>query len=223
MNDIGDRMKRNYENRAQTHLTRRTPVIIRLDGRAFHTYTRSFSKPFDSTLIWSMQNATQALVHEVQGCVLGYTQSDEISLLVCDWKTLTSEAWFDYNVQKLCSVSASFATVAFNSSIGVCGGSQWAMFDSRCFNIPGSEVANYFLWRTKDWYRNSVTMYAQSQYSHKELHGKSCGEMHEMLYQKGRNWATDLNDAEKNGTFVTEKGKLCLSRAAGGGGLLLLR
>ena len=117
MNDeLGKRMKEYYENIPKTKLMRRAPVIIRIDGRAFHTFTRGFKKPFDDILIKSMQETTNYLCENIQGCVLGYTQSDEISLLLVDYKNLNSSAWFDYEVQKICSISASMATMAFNKS-----------------------------------------------------------------------------------------------------------
>ena len=117
MNDeLGKRMKEYYENIPKTKLMRRAPVIIRIDGRAFHTFTRGFKKPFDEILIKSMQETMKYLCENIQGCVLGYTQSDEISLLLVDYKNLNSSAWFDYEVQKICSIAASMATMAFNKS-----------------------------------------------------------------------------------------------------------
>lgn len=114
--DLDIRMKTYYENIPKTNLMRRTPVIIRIDGKAFHTFTRGFQKPFDEILIKSMQETMKYLCENIQGCVLGYTQSDEISLLLIDYKNLNSSAWFDYEVQKLCSISASMATLAFNKA-----------------------------------------------------------------------------------------------------------
>ena len=111
---LGDRMKTNYEEVYKYKLTRRTPVIIRLDGKAFHTFTRGLKKPFDEIFMMSMQETMKYLCENIQGCVLGYTQSDEITLVLVDYKKLDSSAWFDYEVQKLSSVSASMATVAFN-------------------------------------------------------------------------------------------------------------
>lgn len=111
---LGDRMKGNYENRSKTYLVRRMPVIIRIDGKAFHTFTRGFRKPFDDILVKSMQETMKYLCENIQGCVLGYTQSDEITLVLTDYKTLTTDAWFDYSVQKMCSIAASMATMAFN-------------------------------------------------------------------------------------------------------------
>jgi len=111
---LGDRMKLNYENRSKTYLTRRTPVIIRLDGAHFHSFTRGFAKPFDKRLVEAMQETTLELCKNIQGCVLGYTQSDEITLILVDYQSLDSEAWFDYGVQKVCSTSAALATLYFN-------------------------------------------------------------------------------------------------------------
>ena len=115
-NDLGKRMKENYEDIFKNKLMRRAPVIIRIDGKAFHTFTKGFKKPFDEILIKSMQETMKYLCENIQGCVLGYTQSDEISLLLVDYKNLNSSAWFDYEVQKICSIAASMATMAFNKS-----------------------------------------------------------------------------------------------------------
>lgn len=112
--ELGKRMKTYYEGIPQLKLMRRTPVIIRIDGKAFHTFTRGFEKPFDGVLVKTMQETTKYLCENIQGCVFGYTQSDEISLVLIDYQTLTTDAWFDYEVQKLCSVAASMATMAFN-------------------------------------------------------------------------------------------------------------
>ena len=130
--DLGIRMKENYEIRARSYLTRRTPVIIRIDGKAFHTFTKGFMKPFDKLLMNSMWDTMKYLCENIQGCVLGYTQSDEISLLLIDYKNLESSAWFDYQVQKVCSVAASMATMRFNS-----------VFGSRQVSISNSIYDNY--------------------------------------------------------------------------------
>lgn len=112
--DLGKRMKEYYEQISKTKLMRRCPVVLRIDGRAFHTFCRSFNKPFDDILVKTMQDTMKYLCENIEGCVLGYTQSDEISLLLIDYKKLDTAAWFDYEVQKLCSISASMATLAFN-------------------------------------------------------------------------------------------------------------
>ena len=111
--NLGDRMK-TYEAVPKVHLTRRVPAIIRLDGKAFHTFTRGFHKPFDHVLMKAMEDTMLYLCENIQGCVLGYTQSDEITLVLIDYQTLTSDAWFDYNVEKMTSISASMATLVFN-------------------------------------------------------------------------------------------------------------
>ncbi len=200
---IGNRMKENYENRYRLYLTRRTPVIIRLDGRAFHTLTRNL-KPFDKDFSDIMNNAATFLCQEIQGAKCAYIQSDEISILVTDFDTLTTDAWFDYNIQKMTSISAGLASAYFSSNYSDWIGKQIVVFDSRVFNIPKEEVCNYFIWRQLDWIRNSVSMLAQANFSHKELQGKNQPAMHEMLHEKGINW-TNLNPRWKNGTFI-EKG-----------------
>lgn len=113
--DLGTRMKTYYEEVPKIHLYKRIPVAIRIDGKAFHTFTRGFQKPFDEVLIKTMQQTMLYLCENIQGCVLGYTQSDEITLILQDYKTLSTSAWFDYEVQKICSISASMATMAFNN------------------------------------------------------------------------------------------------------------
>jgi tRNA(His) 5'-end guanylyltransferase len=206
---LGDRMKENYENRAKTYLVRRMPVIIRLDGKAFHTFTRGFKKPYDEIFHNAMNQTMKYLCENIQGCKLGYTQSDEITLLLTDYDTLTTDAWFDNNVQKICSVSASMATLKFNQylreateeyfvdrlwetdylermSLAITKG---AMFDSRCFNIPVEEVTNCFIWRQQDATRNAIQMLGQCNFTHRELQGKSCSDIQDMLMlQKGINF-----------------------------------
>lgn len=202
---IMQRMKNNYENRSKTFLTRRTPVIIRIDGKAFHTYTKNLNKPFDEGLIDDMMSTTIHLCKNIQGAKAGYCQSDEISILVTDYENLETDAWFNYNVQKMTSVSASIATGIFNTLrmyrkfpgvesafyrndiVTTLDEMRIANFDSRVFNIPKEEVNNYFLARQKDAVKNSISMLAQSLYSPKELHEKNGNEMQEMCWQKGHN------------------------------------
>jgi tRNA(His) 5'-end guanylyltransferase len=112
--DLGTKMKTFYEEVPKTRLTRRTPVAIRIDGKAFHTFTRGFDKPFDEVLGNAMVATMKYLCENIQGCVFGYTQSDEITLILIDYQKLTSSAWFDYEVQKMCSIAASMATMEFN-------------------------------------------------------------------------------------------------------------
>lgn len=111
---LGTRMKTFYEAIPKFQLYRRTPVAIRIDGKAFHTFTRGFAKPFDERLGNAMARTMEYLCKNIQGCVFGYTQSDEITLILIDYQTFETDAWFAYEVQKLCSISASMATMAFN-------------------------------------------------------------------------------------------------------------
>ena len=225
---LGDRMKNNYENITRYYLTRRMPVIIRVDGRSFHTFTKGFKKPFDDVLVKTMQDTMKYLCENVQGCVLGYTQSDEISLVLTDYAELTTDAWFGNNLQKMSSVSASMATLAFNKAfndnivkyidnnpdadcgvtkdlteyikIPINAKNKGAMFDSRVFTIPNEEVCNYLIWRQQDATRNSIQSVGQANFSQKELHGKSCNDIQDMLMiQKGINW-NDYSTTLKRGS-----------------------
>ena len=213
--ELGKRMKI-YEAVPKIKLVRRMPVAIRIDGKAFHTFTRGFDKPFDKVLIKSMQETTKYLCENIQGCVLGYTQSDEITLILVDYKTLETDAWFDYEVQKLCSIAASMTTMKFNkvfrqNVLGVYYYDHYglispdvapsianayekakrmgAMFDARCFNIPKEEVTNLIYWRQLDATRNSIQMVGQANFSHKELQNKSCNDIQNMLLtERDINW-----------------------------------
>ena len=229
---LGDRMKNNYENISRYYLTRRMPVIIRVDGRSFHTFTKGFKKPFDDVLVKTMQDTMKYLCENIQGCVLGYTQSDEISLILTDYAEFTTDAWFGNNLQKMCSVSASMATLAFNKFFSeqvqdfmyACCDDfgddvlpekqndyelahnvyfkkfNGAMFDSRVFTIPKEEVCNYLIWRQQDATRNSIQSVGQANFSQKELHGKSCNNIQDMLMlQKGINW-NDYSTTLKRGS-----------------------
>lgn len=209
---IGERMKNNYEDRDRFYLLRRIPVIIRLDGRAFHTFTKHCEKPFDKEFCAMMDNTCKYLVTNIQGCKCGYVQSDEISLLLTDFDTLTTESWFDYNKSKIESISSSMASVMFNSydyckkllyKINI-NTIHYPVFDSRSFNIPKEEVVNYFIWRQKDWIRNSVSMLARTVFSNKELYKKNLSQIHDMLYDRGVNWS-NIDDRYKNGTVILKE------------------
>ena len=192
---IGDRMKNNYEDRYRIKLTRRTPVIMRLDGKAFHTLTKQCNKPFDDNFSDAMALTARNVCNEIQGAKCAYNQSDEISILITDFDKLNTDAWFDYNIQKMVSVSSGIASLSFSRRFGRNG-----VFDCRVFNIPIEEVCNYFIWRQQDWIRNSVQMLAQSYFSQKELHGKNQAAMHEMLYALNVNWG-NLENKWKQGIF----------------------
>lgn len=215
--DLGNRMKKYYEEIPKLRLMRRTPVIIRIDGKAFHTFTRKFLEPFDEVFLFSMQETAKALCESIQGCVLAYTQSDEISLLLIDYNTFETQAWFDYEVQKVCSVSASIATMQFNKILTRNGAGHkrfekalemGAMFDSRCFNLPREEVTNYFYWRQLDASRNSVNSVAQSIFPHKELHKLSCNALQDKMFSEaGVNW-NDFPTYQKRGACVVKESVL---------------
>lgn len=211
--NLGTRMKEYYEQVPKFRLYRRTPVAIRIDGKAFHTFTRGFQKPFDEVLGNAMVRTMEHLCKNIQGCVFGYTQSDEITLLLIDYQTFETSAWFDYEIQKICSISASMATMAFNKYFvdEICNwsakqdvydpkvqkllslysekGSIGAMFDSRAFNIPKEEACNLIYWRQLDATRNSIQMVGQANFPHSELQGCSCNVIQDMLHeQRGINW-----------------------------------
>jgi tRNA(His) 5'-end guanylyltransferase len=179
---LGDRMKV-YEDAYRVKLPIRMPVIIRLDGKAFHTFTRGMNKPFDVNLVAAMIATTVNVMSVVQTSILAYVQSDEISLLLHNYKKLNSQAWFDNTLQKIVSVSASAAS-SYISRIY----DQQVLFDARAFVLPEAEVANYFIWRQKDAIRNSIQSVAQLLYSHRELHGKNSAALIEMCNVKGVDW-----------------------------------
>ncbi len=209
--DLGDRMKKYYEVRSQTHLIRRMPVIIRIDGKSFHTFCKNFEKPYSIILNHMLNETALFLCNNIQGCKFAERHSDEISLFLTDYDKLTTDAFFDYNVQKICSVVASMATAEFcrqlfyNQMLLMRGLKQWPNFDARCYNLPKEEVANYFYWRINDAVRNSIGMFVQSMYSAKELHGKSINEQQEMMFAKGFNW-NDLEGGIKSGFIIFKQG-----------------
>lgn len=200
---LADRIKR-YEKTFSFQTLNRMPVMIRVDGRAFHTFTRGFRKPFDPNLIEAMVHAAAEVAKEMQGFKVAYVQSDEATFCLTDYDGLETQGWFDYDLSKMVSISAALMSVAFNSYFPADKRDlrPSPAFDSRAFSVPPDDVVNAFLWRAKDWERNSLQMYARSFFSHKQLLNKGHGEIHEMLHSIGKNWATDLTDQEKNGTFI---------------------
>lgn len=220
------RMKEFYEMRTRTYLPRRTYTIIRIDGKAFHTYTRGLKKPFDLGLIEDMDETAKYLCKNIQGAKMAFVQSDEISIVLTDFDTLQTDAWFDGEVQKIVSISASMATSKFNQLrtkrylktkledgiekitdmfIDKFLDFKLAEFDSRVFIIPfKDEVLNYLIWRQHDTVRNSISSVAQSMFSPKELHGKNQSDMQEMCFQKGTNW-NDFDDKLKRGRLIIKQ------------------
>lgn len=228
---LGDRMKCAYENKYRLYLPERIPVIIRLDGKAFHTFCRGLKKPFDDLFISVMQDTMLDLCKNISGCKLGYVQSDEISLLLVQTRD-ESQPWFDNNIQKIVSVSASMATLYFNKNFEkrvfelmenyakdksdyteeelkyidkLDSKIYTAMFDSRIFVLPKEEVNNYFIWRQIDCTRNSILSLAQSLYSDKEIHGIKCDSLQDKMFtEKNVNW-NDLSTVKKRGTCAIRK------------------
>jgi tRNA(His) guanylyltransferase len=193
IDSLGDRMKV-YEFVTRSHLMKRTPAIIRLDGKSFHTWTKWCDRPFDARLSDYMAETTKFLIDNIQGAVFGFTQSDEISILLRDYDTFETSGWFEYNIQKIISVSASMGTAKFNSFVysgieppyfdpGKMSKTPipMAFFDSRAFNLSKEEVNNYFLWRQQDIIRNSIQRLGQYHMGHKRIHGLSNVEVVKLL------------------------------------------
>lgn len=210
---LGNRMK-NYEVRSRTSLPRRTYAIIRIDGKAFHTYTKGLNRPYDEDLMEDMNETTKFLCKNIQGTKFGYVQSDEISLLLTDFEQNDTQAWFDYEVQKMTSIAASMTTAIFNRlrlkrlKNGIFANEieehgKMAMFDARVFAITDPfEVANYFVWRQQDATRNSISMAAQYHCGHKATMKKSSNEKQDMIFQTtGVNW-NDYPERFKRGALI---------------------
>jgi len=194
MDNLGDRMK-TYEKAFSHILPIRMPVIVRLDGKAFHTLTRNI-EPFDDKIQTAMNATSLKLCEEMQNAVFAYSQSDEISILMHPYKKLESEPWFGNDLAKIVSITAAIASTTFSQVY-----SKIAYFDSRVFVLPEADVCNYFVWRQKDWIRNSVQMLARSLYSHNQLLNKNTEELHELIFMAGKNWA-DLPLHNKNGIMI---------------------
>ena len=214
---LGDRMKDFYEDRTRHKLVRRTNTIIRIDGKAFHTYTKGLQRPFDQGLMEDMNKTTEYLCQNIQGAKFGYVQSDEISILITDYDDISTHSWFDGNLQKMASIAASLATAEFNrlrlarkmfespNSVfnEIISSFKLAMFDARVFQIPyHEEVLNYFIWRQQDATRNSISSVAQAHFPDKDLHGKKTSDMQDMLImKKDINW-NNFSPREKRGSLI---------------------
>lgn len=198
-NSLGTRMK-TYESVSRHTLMRRTPVILRLDGKAFHTFTKFitpehdtslFNDPFSKHLHWVMTQTMQSLCDNIQNARFGYTQSDEISILLTDWTNTNTDQWFDGNLQKITSVAASMATAYFNYYFRIIFPriGTLAFFDCRAFNIPREEAINCFIWRQQDASRNSIQMLGHFHFSHNQMQGKNNSQIQDMLMlEKNINW-----------------------------------
>ena len=231
--DLANRMKE-YEKRNQYYLQKRTPVAIRVDMRAGHTFTRGFKRPFDYIFMKSMQETAKYMCENMGNAKFAYVQSDEITIILTDYDTLETDCWFNYRTDKLCSISASMATMAFNKYFEenvtnevleykmvphcveiqqeikeyhntlIAALDKGAMFDARCFNIPKEEVTNLIYWRQLDASSNSIQMVGQANFSHNELQNKSCNDIQDMLMLQKNINWNDFPTYQKRGSCVVK-------------------
>jgi tRNA(His) guanylyltransferase len=196
-------MKQYYEDALRVHLPRQTHVVLRIDGRAFHTFTRGLERPYCRPLADALDAAALHLASEIMGARFAYGQSDEYSFLMTDFDTEKTDMWFAGNLQKIVSVSASLFTAAFHQAWPPRTGQPLATFDCRALVIPQrSEVEKYFLWRQLDASANSLNMLASAHYTHAELLGKSEAQKHDLLHAKGLNWAKEPVDFKRGRMIV---------------------
>lgn len=213
---LGDRIKK-YENSFRIKMPERMPVILRLDGCHFHSFTKGCKKPFDQDLIDCMNDTAKYLCENIQGCKIAYVQSDEISLLLVNYEKLNTNSWFDNNIQKMCSVASSMASAKFTSiSDRIFGKNKIATFDCRVFVVPKEEVNNVFIWRQGDTIRNSVQMLARSMFSHKKCNNKNQIQLKEMCLSEGVDWEK-LPADQRLGRCIVKvyKNKLCMNKKTG--------
>lgn len=201
--NLAERMKR-YEKTYNQIVQPRMPLIIRVDVKAAHTLVKRLGaeKPFDDTFAENMDSVAKRLVEEIQNSRVAYIQSDEISVLLVDFNKFDTDQWFDGKLQKIVSVSAAIASASMTIRL-----LRPAYFDSRVISLPEEEVCNYFVWRQRDWIRNSIEMVARAHFSHKELHKVSNRDALGMLKKKDIDFETLYNDYWKLGrTFDVKNG-----------------
>lgn len=205
-NSLSQRMK-NYEDVSRIYLPKRLPLVVRCDIHAAHTLTRNLNKPFDARFMAAMDSVAVTLAEEVQTSVVCYQQSDEVSILLHNYKKLNSEPWFDNTLQKIVSISAGYASAYFsvrnyqkNPLLDI--EEVIEVFDSRAWVLPESEVNNTLLSRQQDATRNAIQMLGQSEFSHKQLQNKSCAQIQEMLWQEHKINFNDLEPYYKRGRCV---------------------
>jgi tRNA(His) 5'-end guanylyltransferase len=178
---LSNRMKK-YEDIYRNKMSPRMPVIIRLDGKSFHTWTKGLDKPFDDTYIAIMANVMKQVTDNIQGAVFSYCQSDEISIFIRNYDNINSQSWFDNNIQKMVSVAASMTTAVFNKLVNQTFDSMpLALFDARAFTLPKDEIINYFIYRQNDAIRNSIRGLAVHYLGHDACIGKSNIQVKEMM------------------------------------------
>ena len=229
---VSDRIKEYYEDRSKTFLMRRMITIIRLDGKGFSKWTKNLNKPFDEGFTDDMIETAKYLCENIQGAKFAYAQSDEISIVLTDFDNLESQAWFDYNVQKMTSIAASMATAKFNQlrmarqcwegndvegylDTDDINNFKFAMFDARVFQVPTvDEMVNTMIWRQQDATRNSVSMAAYEICGHSATMNMSGSEKQELLFQEGVNW-NDYPVKFKRGTVIKKEERLMTRKPSG--------
>lgn len=186
---LGNRMKQ-YEAVTEHYLVPKLPFIIRVDGKAFHTFTKKFEKPFDAVIEQTMRATMESLCKDIPGCVLGYTQSDEITLVCIYTDRIVSKAWFDGRIEKIVAISAAKATKYFNKHFRenipmnvekYVKKLDEAEFDARVFNLPEWDCINNVIWRQQDAIRNSIEMVGHCFYSARELNHVNTTQIKEKL------------------------------------------
>ena len=208
---LGDRIK-HYESISEHYFTPKIPIIIRVDGKCFSQFTKGCQRPFDQTLITCMFESAKQVAKQMQGCKALYAQSDEVTFVLNDSDSIETQQWFGGRQNKIESVTAAMMTAYFNKnwtfSQEIRSDKSFqehlynpAIFDARAFQCPKDDVANVFLWRVKDWGRNSLSMFCNQFFSPKQLHGQGRADQHEMLHNIGHNWATECTDQQKNGSW----------------------
>ena len=219
---LGNRMKQ-YEATTKSILLRRTPTIIRVDGKAFHTWTKQLpafdmslkTDPFSNIMQQAMAAGMLHAMHEMQNVKIAYAQSDEISFLLKDWDTHETQQWYGGGIQKIASVTASLVTAGFIKYLAserpdFFDEAKLPAFDARVFQVPKEEVANYFVWRQQDATRNSINMLGQYYFPHEELHGKKVNQVQDMLMEReGVNW-NDIDTWKKRGYCGIFKRGMCI-------------
>ncbi|GAB3250937.1 tRNA(His) guanylyltransferase Thg1 family protein [Kineosporia babensis] len=202
---LGDRMKA-YEAEQRSMLSPHSISVLRVDGRAFHSWTRGLPRPFDMHLAETLDATARALCSEIQGAVLAHSQSDEISVIFADLNP-ESQPWFGGVIQKQVSIAAALASVTFNAQYPR-GMASPALFDARVFTVPSAvEAANYLIWRQRDCMRNSVSMAAQAAFSHKKLQGKGTRQMRAMLDEAGKDWGRHPQRFRMGGVTMKQAGE----------------
>lgn len=218
--NVGDRIKEFYEDRTKQLLMRRTITILRLDGKGFSKFTKGFNKPFDDGFSDDMDETAKFLCENIQGAKFAYTQSDEITVVLCDYDNLETSAWFDYSIQKMTSISASLATAKFNQlrnfraqndsyikngkylTLAEVDTFNLAMFDSRVFQVPTlDEMVNTLIFRQQDCTRNSVSMAADALLKGSMVGVKNQVKQERLFQEAGVNW-NDYKTKYKRGSVI---------------------